>query len=34
MEYHMSHDFRTSTPCEEKSSDYFKDFHNEAPDKF
>ena len=26
MKYHILHDFRTSTPFEEKSSDYFKDF--------
>ena len=27
MKYHILHDFRTSTPFEEKSSDHFKDLH-------
>ena len=27
MKYDVSHDFITSTPFEEKSSDYFKDLH-------
>ena len=27
MKYHVSHDFITSTPFEEKSSDHFKDLH-------
>ena len=27
MKYHIVHDFITSTPFEEKSSDHFKDLH-------
>ena len=27
MKYHVLHDFITSTPFEEKSSDHFKDLH-------
>ena len=27
MKYHVLHDFITSTPFKEKSSDRFKDFH-------
>ena len=27
MKYHVLHDFITSTPLEEKSSDHFKDLH-------
>ena len=27
MKYHVLHDFIASTPCEEKSSDHFKDLH-------
>ena len=27
MKYHGLHDFITSTPFQEKSSDHFKDFH-------
>ena len=27
MKYHVVHDFITSTPFEEKSSDHFKDLH-------
>ena len=27
MKYHVSHDFITSTPFEEKSCDHFKDLH-------
>ena len=27
MKYHVLHDFITSTPFEEKSSDHFKDYH-------
>ena len=27
MKYHVLHDFVTSTPFEEKSSDHFKDLH-------
>ena len=27
MKYHVLHDFITSTPVEEKSSDHFKDLH-------
>ena len=27
MKYHILHDFRISTPFEEKSSDHFKDLH-------
>ena len=27
MKYHVLHDFRTSTPFEQKSSDHFKDLH-------
>ena len=27
MEYHILHDFRTSTPFKEKSSNHFKDLH-------
>ena len=27
MKYHILHDFRTSAPFEEKSSDHFKDLH-------
>ena len=27
MEYHILHDFRTSTPFKEKSSDHFIDHH-------
>ena len=27
MKYHIWHDFRTSTPIKEKSSDHFKDLH-------
>ena len=27
MKYHILHDFRTSTPYMEKSSDHFKDLH-------
>ena len=27
MKYHVLHDFMSSTPFEEKSSDYFKDLH-------
>ena len=27
MKYYISHDFRTSTPFKEKSSDHFKDLH-------
>ena len=27
MKYHILHDFRTSTPIKEKSSDHFKDLH-------
>ena len=27
MKYHVSHDFITSTPFEEKSSDHFEDLH-------
>ena len=27
MKYHVLHDFVTSTPFKEKSSDHFKDFH-------
>ena len=27
MKYHVLHDFITSTPSEEKSSDHFKDLH-------
>ena len=27
MKYHVSHDFITSAPFEEKSSDYFKHLH-------
>ena len=28
MKYHFLHDFITSTPFEEKSSDHLKDLHN------
>ena len=27
MKYHILHQFRTSTPSKEKSSDHFKDAH-------
>ena len=27
MKYHILHGFRTSTPFQEKSSDYFKDLY-------
>ena len=27
MKYHILHDFRTSTPFMEESSDHFKDLH-------
>ena len=27
MKYHILHDFRTSAPIKEKSSDHFKDLH-------
>ena len=27
MKYHVLHDFITSTPFDEKSSDHFKDLH-------
>ena len=27
MKYHVLHDFITSTPFEEKSSDHFRDLH-------